>query len=1245
MKKNLLALILLLILSFTSKSYGQSCFGNFAGPDINLPCAVNCTPFTATVPEIRSTENYTVASIPYNPYPYTTAAPALTLPCANQDDKFFASSALPFPFCFYGQTYNALVVGTNGLISFDLSNNLNCNQWQLTSPAQPIPFAGTGSQCGTNCPTPGGVLYPRASIMGVYQDIDIDNASPGKKMEFRIEGTAPCRRAVISFNQIANFSCTNLFSTSEIVIYETTGIVEIYVQDKPSGCSWNGDAAIMGIQNWNRDAGLAPPGRNLGSWGSAGMNEAWQFKPNGASSLLDHVELLLNGTLVATGTVGALVNGFYNVDFGNVCPPTGNNNYVVRGYYKTCNDNPTLYTLEDTVQINRVASFSTNGTPTSPLCFGLATATVTFNPIGTTGPYQYSNNGGTTYQASNVFTGLLAGPNTFRVKDINNCTNDTTIVITQPAAVINTLTKTDVSCTGGNTGSITATYGGGTPPYMIKIDGGAYAAATGSPQTFNGLGIGSHTVCVKDVNACELCTSITLNQAPAVTNVLSKTDVLCNGGSTGTVIATYGGGIPPYTINIDGGAFAAATGSPQTFTGLGIGSHTVCVKDNFNCQQCASITINQPPVLTNSLTKTDALCNGGSSGTVTATYGGGVGPYQINIDGGAYAAATGSPQTFNGLAAGSHTVCVQDFNACVQCTNIIVNEPTAVTNVLSKTDVLCSGTSTGTVTTTYGGGTGPYTINIDGGAYAPATGSPQTFNGLPAGNHTICVKDNNACILCSSITINSPAAVTNTLTETDALCFGSSTGTITITYGGGTPPYFVKIDGGAYAAATGSPQTFLALLAGSHTVCVKDNNGCELCKSITINQPPSFLTAATVITPTSCANVDGSIAVIAGNGTPAYQYSIDGGLTYQASNIFTGLPVGNYLFTVKDANGCTASTSGTMTLNDTMRLSLGPDSTICFGSSLTLIPQTNALTDTFKWRPATWLNYDSVKTPVASPPDTTQYILTAKWGLCQRTDTIIINVKHKPVPFAGRDTTICYKSIALLNGSASNLSGTVNYNWSPSANVVPANAANAIARPDTTQQYILTVTDNYGCNFSVSDSMMVFMEAPVSAFAGNDTNAVLGVPHQLYATGGVSYIWSPSVNLNNPFAQNPLATLYNDTYFRVQVTDAAGCIGYDDVFIKVYAGPTYYVPNSFSPNGDGLNDIFRPIPVGISATDFFNVYNRYGELVFQTNQWLRGWDGKYKGKDAPMGTYVWMVKGTDRNGRVVEMKGTVTLIR
>ena len=258
-----------------------------------------------------------------------------------------------------------------------------------------------------------------------------------------------------------------------------------------------------------------------------------------------------------------------------------------------------------------------------------------------------------------------------------------------------------------------------------------------------------------------------------------------------------------------------------------------------------------------------------------------------------------------------------------------------------------------------------------------------------------------------------------------------------------------------------------------------------------------------------------------------------------------------------------------------------------------------------------------------------------------------VTVATYPLPQvnAGSDVTICNNDSATLNAVASSVM-PVFYSWQPVAEGGIRNAAesNTIVKPKNTIEYTITVTDS--CNLSASDNITVLVQPPVKAFAGNDTIAVTGQPHQLLATGGINYAWQPVTLLNNSFIANPLAVIYADSIlFTVIVKDAAGCTGYDTVKIKTFKDVTYYVPNAFSPNGDGKNDVFRPVAVGIVSTDYFRIFNRYGQLIFQTSQTSLGWDGTYKGKAQQPGNYIWMLKGKGINGRSVEMKGNVILVR
>ena len=1127
----------------------QSCVPTtINGTVINLACGQVCTNFVYQVPHLKSTSDYIATTTPYAAYPNNAGT---QIPSIYIDDKFSPLIPMAFPFCFYGLNYNNIVVGSNGMVTFEaLCANQN-NAYTLTVGGlpQPLPYAGGAGPSAIST-----TYYPRTAIMGVYQDIDPSQTPlPTRSIEYNVFGTAPCRKFVVSFVDIRMFSCTGLVQTTQIVMHESTGLIEVFSLNKPLCTTWpsgaGGGLAILGIQDDTRMKFAAAPGKNCTQWNES--NTGYRFVPNGGTSNFISAQLFtLGGVFVANADTTTTIAGILDISFPNICPPNvPTTTYVVQTTFNSCTGAPLI--SSDTITINRVTSLPAN---------------ITTNPT---------------------------------------------------------------TC-GINIGSITITPTAGVPPYTYILNGGAPQTAPG-PYTFSGLGAGNYTIVVTDVNGCTNNFNATIATTTTITGTINVTPTTCPLSTDGTLTVTPTSGTPPYNYSLDFGPVQ----SGNIFTNLAPGSHNVQFTDINNCTGFITFMIvagNTP--ITANINTTGTSCPTVNNGTITVTPTSGTAPYQYSIDGGPF----GAGNSFTNLASGSHTVIVKGQFGCTGNFNIIVPQGPALNATINTFNPPCANVNNGSITVIPTNGTAPYLYSLNGGPTQPSN----VFSGLTPGSYTVTISDFIGCPATYTVTLTSNPAITATSTNVMPLCNSAPNGSITVNASGGVPPYQYSINNGITFQAS---ALFNGLLAGPYNFIVRDAQGCVYRFLFILSEPPPTIASA-IATPATCSNNDGIIDVTANGGTPAYQYSIDGGITWQPGTQFTGLASGNYNnIQVRDANGCIQTTGVSIPLNDTMRLSLGPDSTICVGSSLTLLPQTNDLTSIFKWRPPTGLNYDTIKNPIATPGDTTQYILTAKWGACQRTDTIVINVKHKPVAFAGYDTVICYKSFALLKGSASDLSGPVSFAWSPTTNVLPPNSPIAVARPDSTQIYVLTVTDNYGCNFSVNDSVFIRMEDPVPAFAGNDTIAILGVPHQLLGRGGVSYMWTPSANLNNPFAQNPLATLFNDTRFILTVTDAYGCKNTDDVFIKVYEGPTYYLPNAFSPNGDGHNDVFFPTPVGISQTDYFIIYNRLGEIVFQTTRWLNGWDGKYKGVDALTGTYVWIIKGKDKYGKVVEMKGTVLLLR
>lgn len=858
-------------------------------------------------------------------------------------------------------------------------------------------------------------------------------------------------------------------------------------------------------------------------------------------------------------------------------------------------------------------------------CSGGGNGTITVIPVTGTAPYAFSLNGGTP-QSSPVLTGAPAGYNTVVMIDANGCSASMQIFIMGGSiSVSGTATASPTSCPGALNGTVTVTASGGSPPYSYSLDGGA-------PQTSNtltGVGTGPHVVTVIDAGGCLANINVTVGAGPGISGTATTTATSCPGVSNGSATVTSVNGLAPYTYSVDGGP---AQASPL-FTDLSSGTHVISFSDASGCIGTTSVTVAPGTALTATASGSNTSCAGVNNGSVTAVPASGSAPYQFSING----SINYQPgATFNGLAPGSYTVTVKDNTGCTGTAIASVAAGTNIVSTVATVNPACANTSTGTLTITPSTGSSPFQYSLNG--FPPQASN--VYSNLAPGNYTIAISDASGCTGTNTAILTANSQLATQVAITSPLCNGNNNGGISLTPTGGVTPYQYSINSGAtYQTST----IFNGLASGTYTIRIKDNVGCTKDTTVIVNQPPVLTTTATS-TAASCAGNDGVITIAANGGTTIYQYSING-TTFVSSGSITAPAVGPYTITVKDANGCLATATTSVALVDNMTVDAGADTTVCAEQSITLQPQTNPQTNIFSWSPNTAISNTAIKNPSVSPLTSTTYYLTATWGACTHSDSVKVSVKNKPVANAGPDLTICDNDSTVISGIATNVSGTVNYQWSPSSTVHNAFDSTTVAFPAGSQTYTLTVTDNYGCNYSVRDDVKVIVRPPVPAFAGNDSTAILGVPYQLNATGGSQFSWIPSSMLNNPFISNPLATLSIDTRFIVTVTDIAGCVGIDTVFVKAYNGPTYYMPNAFSPNGDGLNEIFRAVPVGIVSTDYFRIFNRYGELIFETNQWLKGWDGTYMGRKQPFGIYVWIIKGRDGAGKVVEMKGTVLLVQ
>ncbi len=344
-------------------------------------------------------------------------------------------------------------------------------------------------------------------------------------------------------------------------------------------------------------------------------------------------------------------------------------------------------------------------------------------------------------------------------------------------------------------------------------------------------------------------------------------------------------------------------------------------------------------------------------------------------------------------------------------------------------------------------------------------------------------------------------------------------------------------------------------------------------------------------------------------------------------------------------NGCSNQDSVRVRVVDFVTLSASNDTTICANDNVQLSANTNGLQ--YTWSPGATLSSAAILNPIASPAVNTTYQITSVIGGCTATEDIVINILPRPTVNAGNDITICFNGTAQLNAVHNGTSFT----WSSPATLSNAAILNPTASPANTTTYILTVVDNVsGCPKPSMDTIIVTVLQEVIANAGRDTTIIAGLPLQLLATGGTSYLWSPATGLSDVNIAGPVALLDGNPgiiTYQVLVTNQAGCADIDSFTVTIFkTGPEIFVPTGFTPNADGRNDIFRPIYVGMQTIDFFKVYNRWGKLIYSSNQKNgAGWDGTLNGIKQNTGTFIWQVRATDVLGKLHFKKGTVELIR
>ncbi len=861
---------LLLLLTHSALAQFPGCPDITAGADQVLPCSTTCTNLTATPFHTGATTTYAVGSIPHAP-PVAYNAAGGTAVSVNTDDVWSPIVNLPFNFCFYGVNYNTVNIGSNGAIQFGPAAGGGFHPWSFTA----------------SCPST--ALTAAGDVFGVYHDTD---PAFGGTIKWYLLGTAPCRIFVVSYNNLPHFSSacnTNKFTTSMIVLYETTNVIDVYVQQKQTCTTWNSGNAVIGIQRPNGTAGIAAPGRNTGPW-TVNTPEAWRFTPNGTPNYT--VAWFDGATQIGTGNTI------------NVCPG-GATTYTAQVTYTMCNG--TTVTDNDQVAVSFTTLTAPTVTPVSETCANYNNGSVTINnPVGA-GPYTVDISGpasGSVVEPNTAvgvanFTNLPDGNYTYTVTGANGCTYSGNFTIgAGPVCCSVTASSTNLLCNGTNSGTATANPVG-QASFTYSWTGGQ------TSQTATNLAPGAYTVTMTDNSGCVATANVNITAPPVLSGTTAFTDVTCNGLCNGTITVTAAGGVSPYQYSLNGGPYQAS----NVFNGLCSGVYNITIRDANNCTVVVSRTISQPAALVLNVSSTTPATCGLNNGAVTVSGSGGTVNYVYNIGG-----ANQASPTFTGLAAGSYTVTMTDANGCTRTVPVTItaaNVPTI--SILSQQNVSCFGGGNGSVLI---GATGvaPIQYSLNGGPFQASN----SFGSLAAGNYTATVRDVNNCTATINFTITAPPQLTFTTLATPVLCNGACNGQIQVNPAGGTFPYQFSSNNGATFSTT-NPIT--GLCAGLVSIVVQDANGCLANSSVNITQPAPLSATFVGVNPICNGVCNGTVTVTPSGGTSAYQYAANGG-ALQAGTTITGLCGGANTILVQDANGC--QFTGNQTLIDPPAYSIDP---------------------------------------------------------------------------------------------------------------------------------------------------------------------------------------------------------------------------------------------------------------------------------------------------------------------------------
>ncbi|MET0637982.1 MAG: T9SS type A sorting domain-containing protein, partial [Chitinophagaceae bacterium] len=805
-------------------------------------------------------------------------------------------------------------------------------------------------------------------------------------------------------------------------------------------------------------------------------------------------------------------------------------------------------------------------------------------------------------------TGLAAGTYNYIVYDLNGCGLSFSVDVGSPLALASSTTQVNTTC-GNSNGSTTVNVTGGTAPYSYS-----WSSSAGTTQTVTGLAAGSYTCTVTDANGCSITTStVNITGSSSVAATSTQTNVLCNGGATGTATVVAAGGTAPYTYSWSTGGTAA------TVTGLNAGTHTCTITDAGGCSTIISVIITEPAALAVTGSATNVSCFGATNGIASVVATGGTAPYNYS-----WSPAGGSAASTTGLPAGSYTCTVTDANGCISSQTVTIGTPTEIVATITGVDLLCYGSSTGSASVVVSGGSGTYTY-----AWSPSGGTGATATGLSAGLHTVVIDDGTGCSINRSVTITEPAELIVTGTSVDESCVGLADGSVTVTANGGTGTYTYT-----WLPSVSTTATATGLSAGTYTVTVTDDNGCQSGQTFILTGKP--VPTVDAITGESICNAASSAGfTFGGSVVPSTIYhwtnnDVSIGLSASGSGNITPfvsanpgtVPVTATISVIPEANGCYGLPENfTIEVRPTPTVNAIAHQVLCDGEISSPIILSGAIPGTiYNWtNSSTEIGLAASGTniiPAFNATNLTSSALAATISISPEfngctgpaeTFNIKINtVSIDPVSIISSGSEICGPGTVNLSVNGGSLGLDAEWKWySGSCGGTPVGTGSTLSgiNVNTTTSYfvraegVCNITSCITTTVNVNPKPTVVLSAIgyLSLLPGMTTK-LLAIPSP--STVSDSFTWYRNgVEFTGLFNPAYDVNVGNLGTYSVKLTTLEGCeVQSNEIQIKdSISNRSYILPN---PN-NGMFKVRHFSPPIFYGKRHLTIYNARGELVYR----------------------------------------------